>query len=235
MRTAAVLPVKRFSAAKRRLGAGVEEQLRDALVRTMVADVIEALGGTPAIELTIVVTGQPDAAEAGARPGVMVVEDRLDEGQSAAASLGVERALREGFERVLCVPGDCPALSPSELQELLGSQRTGGPEVVIIPDRHGSGTNGLLLAPPDAIAPSFGPGSFERHRALVLASGAGLRVQRPPSLLLDIDTDADLAELRRRLAGSSGGAPRTRALLAAAPAGPASTADSPPVCAGEHR
>ena len=64
MRTAAVLPVKRFSAAKRRLGAGVEERLRDALVRTMVADVIEALGDTPAIELTIVVTGQP---EAGAR------------------------------------------------------------------------------------------------------------------------------------------------------------------------
>jgi 2-phospho-L-lactate/phosphoenolpyruvate guanylyltransferase len=230
MRTAAILPVKRFAAAKRRLGADVEEQLRDALVRTMVADVIDALRATPAIELTIVVTGQPEAAT---RSGLMVVEDRLDEGQSSAAALGVERAMRDGFERVLCVPGDCPALSPSELQELLGAESAGGgPEVVIVPDRHGSGTNGLLLAPPDAIAPSFGPGSFERHRSLVLAGGAALRVERPPSLLLDIDTDADLEELRRRLAGSSGGAPRTRALLAAASSERSPTASIPPVCTG---
>ena len=108
------------------------------------------------------------------------------------------------IERVLCVPGDCPALSPAELQALLTVPASGGPEVVIVPDRHGSGTNGLLLSPPDAIAPSFGPGSFERHRSLALAAGATLRVERPPSLLLDIDTDADLQALR-------GGSPRAPA------------------------
>ncbi|HTQ69464.1 MAG TPA: 2-phospho-L-lactate guanylyltransferase [Solirubrobacteraceae bacterium] len=220
MRTAAILPVKRFSAAKQRLGAGVQEALRDALVRTMLADVLEALTATPAIELTIIVSRQPQLPDWEA-PGVMVVEDRLEQGQSAAASLGVERALHDGFERVLCVPGDCPALSPAELQELLGDPPADRPEVVIVPDRHGSGTNGLLLAPPDAIAPSFGPGSFERHRSLVLAGGAALRVERPPSLLLDIDTDADLQALRRRLAESTGGAGRTRALLAEAHAGAA--------------
>jgi len=227
MRTAAILPVKRFSAAKQRLGAGVEEALRDALVRMMLADVLDALAATPAIELTIIVSGQPPLPD-WSRPGVMVVEDRLEEGQSAAASLGVERALHEGFERVLCVPGDCPALSPSQLQELLAAPAADGPEVVIIPDRHGSGTNGLLLTPPDVIAPSFGPGSFERHRSLVLASRATLRVQRPSSLLLDIDTDVDLQALRRLLAGSTGGARRTRALLAGAHALPASTPTSPP-------
>ena len=68
-----------------------------------------------------------------------------------------------------------------------------------MPDRHGTGTNGLLLAPPDAIAPSFGPDSCERHRALALAAGASCRLERPPSLLLDIDTGADLAALRERL------------------------------------
>ncbi len=231
MRTAAVLPVKRFSAAKRRLGAGVEEQLRDALVPAMVADVVEALAATPAIELTIVVSAQPQLPEP-AGPRLMLVEDRLEDGQSAAASLGIERALQEGFERVLCVPGDCPALSPSELAELLAGPAAGGPEVVIVPDRHGTGTNGLLLSPPDAIAPGFGPGSFERHRSLVLASGAVLRVERPPSLLLDIDTGADLDALRRRLATGTGGAPRTRALLAQTNA-TARLAPAPPAaCAG---
>jgi len=213
MRTAAILPVKRFSAAKQRLGAGVAQELHDALVQTMLADVLEALAATAAIELTIIVSGQPQLPDWD-RPGLTVVEDHLEQGQSAAASLGIRRALEEGFERALCVPGDCPALSPAELQQLLEGPATQGPEVAIVPDRHGTGTNGLLLSPPDAIEPSFGPGSFERHSGLVLAVGAALRVERLPSLLLDIDTDVDLRALRRRLADSAGGAPRTRALLA---------------------
>ena len=84
---------------------------------------------------------------------------------------------------------------------------------MIVPDRHGTGTNGLLLAPPDAIAPSFGPGSCERHRALARAAGVACRVERVPSLLLDIDTGADLDVLRARLAGHPARAARTRAVL----------------------
>ena len=77
---------------------------------------------------------------------------------------------------------------------------------MIVPDRHGTGTNGLLLTPPDAIAPSFGPGSCERHRELAIAAEVAWRIERPASLLLDIDTGEDLAALRARL---SGRAPRS--------------------------
>ena len=60
MRTAAILPVKRFSAAKSRLGAsGVAESLRQRLARAMVADVMLALAGSDEIERTIVVTARP--------------------------------------------------------------------------------------------------------------------------------------------------------------------------------
>jgi 2-phospho-L-lactate guanylyltransferase len=121
---------------------------------------------------------------------------------------------------VLCIPGDCPALDPQELDALLAAEQSGdgtgadGPaQVVIVPDRHGTGTNGLLLTPPDAIAPSFGPGSCERHRALALAAGLSCRVERLPSLLLDIDTGADLAALRERLSDGDAPAVRTRAVL----------------------
>ena len=208
MRTAAILPVKRFSAAKQRLGAGVEEA---AAGRARADDGRRRARGPRrhTRDRAHDHRHRPARAPALDAPGVTVVEDRLDEGQSAAASLGVERALQEGFERVLCVPGDCPALSPGGARRSCSARRArGGPEVVIVPDRHGSGTNGLLLAPPDAIAPSFGPGSFERHRSLVLAGGAALRVERPPSLLLDIDTDADLAGAAPSGSPtSSGGAP----------------------------
>jgi 2-phospho-L-lactate guanylyltransferase len=212
MRTAAILPVKRFSSAKQRLGASVADPLHGDLVRAMVGDVLSALERCASIELTIVVTNEePVAAVSGAR-GAIVVADTAEEGQSAAVALGVARARTEGAERVLCIPGDCPALDPGEVDALL-SDASAGASVVIVPDRHGTGTNGLLIAPPEAISPSFGPGSCERHRELARAAGASCRLERPASLLLDIDTGADLAVLRERLAGERSGASRTRAAL----------------------
>jgi 2-phospho-L-lactate/phosphoenolpyruvate guanylyltransferase len=91
---------------------------------------------------------------------------------------------------------------------------------VIVPDRHGSGTNGLLLAPPDAISPSFGPDSRARHEQLARDAGVASRIEQPASLLLDIDTGEDLAVLRERLAGERIGAPRTRAVLSRVPCAP---------------
>jgi 2-phospho-L-lactate/phosphoenolpyruvate guanylyltransferase len=234
MRTAAILPVKHFSRAKQRLGASVPDRLRFELARAMVADVLLALAQTPSVERTIIVTREQSVAVPAREQGAIVLDDVTESGQSAAAALGVRWAMAEGIERVLCVPGDCPALDPEELEALLRSDADGtidahratGPDeqaeadghggeraVVIVPDRHGTGTNGLLLSPPDAIAPSFGPDSAQRHRALALAAGVPVRVRQTPSLLLDIDTGADLAALRERLAGLDSRAPRTRAVL----------------------
>jgi 2-phospho-L-lactate guanylyltransferase len=220
MRTAAILPVKRFARAKQRLGASVADPLRLDLARAMVGDVLSALRDCAAIDLRIVVTSEDSVAAAARYQGAIVVADAAEEGQSAAVALGLERARAEGAQRALCIPGDCPALDPAELNALLVSPASGpaaeggeAREVVIVPDRHGTGTNGLLLAPPDAIAPSFGPGSCRRHRELAAAAGAPWRIERPASLLLDIDTGEDLAVLRERLAGERVRAPRTCAVL----------------------
>lgn len=213
MRTAAILPVKRFARAKQRLGESVADPLRLDLARAMVGDVLCALHECAAIDLTVVVTSEGSVAAAAVYQGALVVEDSAEEGQSAAARLGLERALEEGAERALCIPGDCPALDPAELEALLLPAHAPTPELVVIPDRHGTGTNGLLLCPPDAILPSFGPGSCERHRELARAVGVACRMEHPQSLLLDIDTGEDLAALRERLAAEHIRAPRTRAVL----------------------
>jgi 2-phospho-L-lactate/phosphoenolpyruvate guanylyltransferase len=211
VRTAAILPVKRFARAKRRLGASVAGELRDDLARAMVGDVLTALSETVSIERTIVVTREDSVAAAGRYLSALIVADTAEESQSAAVALGVESAIAEGYERVLCIPGDCPALDPAELDSLLDAP--GASPVTIVPDRHGTGTNGLLLSPPDAIAPSFGPDSCERHRALAYEAGVVCQIARPPSLLLDIDTGEDLAALRERLSSEQTRAPRTRAVL----------------------
>ncbi len=213
MRTAAILPVKRFSKAKRRLGASVAEDLRDDLARAMVGDVLVGLSATASIARTIVVTREDSVAAAARYLGALVVQDTAEESQSAAVALGVESAIAAGYERVLCIPGDCPALDPAELDMLLDAGAPAPPSVTIVPDRHGTGTNGLLLTPPDAIVSSFGPDSCERHQALARKAGVACRIEQPASLLLDIDTGADLTVLRERLSGTHTRAPRTRAVL----------------------
>jgi 2-phospho-L-lactate guanylyltransferase len=85
--------------------------------------------------------------------------------------------------------------------------------VVIVPDRHDTGTNSLLLHPPTAIAPSFGPGSRERHEGLAREAGVSHRVERVPSLVFDVDTSDDLAVVVAAIEEQRTAAPRTRGAL----------------------
>lgn len=206
MRTAAVLPIKSFSRAKSRLGEGLD---RRELAAAMTGDVLGALAATPGLADVIVVTAEPLAAHTDA----VVVADPDEAGQSAAAQRGIAAAVERGAERVLLVPGDCPALDPDELGPLLEEDRGEPPRVTVVPDRHGSGTNALLLTPPGAVAPSFGAGSMARHAARARAAGAAVKVRALPSLGLDVDTPDDLVALRATLDARRELAPRTRAVL----------------------
>lgn len=215
MRTAAILPIKAFEGAKQRLVAapGMAGGTRRALAEAMFTDVLTALRRTKGIDEVIVVAVAGGPQEIARGHGAQVVDDDADAGQSPAAARGVAAAVALGFDRALLVPGDCPALDPGELDALL-RRHTLQTSVVVIPDRHGTGTNGLLLAPPDALEPSFGDGSRERHEAAAAQAGSACVVDTDvPSLALDVDTPDDLAALRALLASRRGGAAHTRGML----------------------
>jgi 2-phospho-L-lactate/phosphoenolpyruvate guanylyltransferase len=207
----AVLPVKRFSAAKQRMAGGITGGQRRDLAEAMVADVLEAIGQARAIERTIVVTGDPTAQELAAEAGAEVVPDPEDAGHVDAALAGIARAEADGAERVVLLAGDCPLLDPRELDRLL----TGvpGSYVGVVPDRHGTGTNALLLSPPNAIAPAFGEGSRDRHVEAARQAGLPFGVEELPSIELDLDTPADVIALTRELEKRPGGAKRTAKAL----------------------
>ena len=209
MRTAAILPVKSFSAAKQRLGSLLGSGSRHALAQAMFQDVLSSLRKVEGIDQIVVVASEP-SVEFAADEQVVLLEDEDADGQSPAAAAGIRWAIASGFERVLLVPGDTPLLAPAEIDALLAD----APEaVVIVPDRHGTGTNGLLLQPPTAIEPSFGPDSMARHVAAAEAAGVTHRVERVQSLMFDVDTSEDLAVVAEAIEGSRAIAPRTRGAL----------------------
>lgn len=207
----AVLPIKSFDAAKQRLGDALDPNTRRVLAEAMFTDVLIALRRCAMIEGVLVVTINHAAQRIAAGYGAMVLEDR-QQGHNDAAIHGIGRALELGAKRVLLVPGDCPLLDPAELDDLVDSHPPRR-SAVIVPDRHGTGTNALLLSPPDAMSPSFGPGSRQRHERLARATRLDWQTVEVGSLGLDVDTPEDLAAVEAALAASRGGAAHTRGML----------------------
>ena len=212
-----MIPVKRFRVAMQRLSVEVGDEARTRIVRAMLDDVLAAVTRAEAIERVIVVTGERRAeriamwhAKRAAAP-IEVLRDPRDDGHSEAATLGVLRATALGAECVALLPGDCPLLDPAELDDAIERVEPG--RVTIIPDRHLSGTNGLLLAPPNAIGPAFGEGSRERHETLTRDAGHEAAVEPLESMALDLDTPEDLEALEAELRLDPSRAPRTAETL----------------------
>jgi 2-phospho-L-lactate guanylyltransferase len=205
---AAILPVKRFEAAKQRLSGELPASYRAQLAGAMVRDVLESLSRASEIDSTVIVSGQIEESPG---TGVVVVADPHDAGQSPAALAGMKRAAELGHDLALLVPGDCPLLDPAEVDALVAEARQ--LDLVVVPDRHGTGTNALALDPRGPFEPSFGPGSLARHVQQARELGLRFEVSEVPSLALDLDTPDDLVALREALARAPRRAHHTRAAL----------------------
>jgi 2-phospho-L-lactate guanylyltransferase len=131
------------------------------------------------------------AASAGARPLAQRgsgLNGSLDEARTAA--------LAAGARCLLILPADLPTIEPSDLEALVAAAESlpPGPRVVLVPDRHGRGTNALLLEPPTVIPFAFGGDSRAAHSALAAAAGAAY-AELDGRLSLDLDTPDDLLAL----------------------------------------
>jgi 2-phospho-L-lactate guanylyltransferase len=211
MPTYAILPIKSFGAAKQRLTEELDPAPRRALVEAMFSDVLVALRRSARVARVIVVSSDHVAQRIAGGYDATVVEDD-DSGHSDAAARGAARAAELGADRVLMVPGDCPLMDPTQLDALL-AEPTPPPCVLVVPDRHGTGTNALVLSPPSAMTPAFGPGSHDRHLRNGEAAGVATRTVEVPSLALDVDTAEDLAAVEETLQRTRGNAAHTRGML----------------------
>jgi len=197
VRTIAIVPIKALTATKTRLAAALDPPDRAALTLRVLGGVLAALD-TPGIAERLVVT--PDAAVLQAAQAAGATRLRQDgEGLNEGLAQGRAWARAAGAEAILIVLGDLPLLGRDDVAALLALADR--PNVAVFaPDRHGTGTNALLLRPPDALPFAFGVDSLARHRAGAQARGLLSRSYDAPGTALDLDTPADLAELDTILA-----------------------------------
>jgi len=192
--TAAIVPVKALAEAKRRLAGLLPDAVRRRLVLAMLEDVLAALARVGSVEGVLVVTPDPAAAALAGAAGGLVVPETGAGGLNAAIETGIACARSRGARRVLVLPGDVPLATPAEIEGVLASRGT-QPGVTLVPSHDGNGTSALLLAPPDAVAPAFGPGSYVAHLSQAMARRIDVNVVHSAGLARDIDEPADLYAL----------------------------------------
>ncbi len=188
----AAVPIKDLSDAKQRLASILTLAERDQLARAMLRDVLRALAAAE-LDRVWVVTREPAVAAIARGLGAEPVIEAENRGHTAAVALAQAEAARRGARVFLTVPGDVPRVTAEELRQLAGAAGEGAP--AFVPSRSGLGTNGVALAPPDAMALTFGEPSFAQHLETARKCGLAPHILELPGLGLDIDAPEDLTAL----------------------------------------
>lgn len=188
----AVVPVQLLERAKSRLAPILSAGERRDLVLTLLDNVLAALGSSSGVAGTIVVSPDPDVLRRIER-GPQIAVQQPGRGLNSAIRLGRDRAVERGADAILIVLADLPRLSSDEIDRLL--DLSASVAVTLAPDRHGHGTNAMILRPPGIVEPQFGLDSFHKHSDAVARLGLSSAICSLPGLAFDIDTVDDLIAL----------------------------------------
>jgi 2-phospho-L-lactate guanylyltransferase len=192
MKIWAIVPVKSLNRAKSRLSSVLTGPERKQLALRMLRYNLETVSGSGLLSGVLVISRDSDVLHT-----VQSIDDVI-----ALQEIGVphlNNALEQarnllmdwGVDAVLVLPADIPFIASDDLRAMLEMGRQPG-TVVIAPDRHGQGTNAILLHPLEIIDFSFGAGSYQRHQMAARANGAQVFIYQSEGLALDIDTPEDM-------------------------------------------
>lgn len=181
---AVVIPVKAFSRAKARLAEVLSPEQRAALAQSMATTVVQA-----AAPLAVVVVCDDPEVRAWAEALGVEVLWTPGLGLNGAVSAGVDHVAARGGARVVVAHADLPRAT--DLSVVLD-----GPAVTIVPDRHGDGTNVIVVPTGVGFTFAYGAGSCARHVAEAGRLGLAVRVLEDEALGWDVDRPEDLEPCR---------------------------------------
>lgn len=206
----AVIPVKELEGAKHRLSPLLTPAERQALARVMIGEVLDAVAAARGLAGVLVVTLDPWAAAQARRIGARVVTDGARDGHTGSVNGGIRTLRAEGRSGMITLPGDIPAVRPTEIEAVLAAHPPSGAGFTIAPAHDEKGSNAVLLSPPDAVPLRFGEDSYFPHLDAARRCGIEPRIVPQPGIAMDIDHPADL---RLFLALPQSHGTRTRAFL----------------------
>jgi 2-phospho-L-lactate guanylyltransferase len=196
-RIAAIIPVGTLEGAKTRLGDTLDAEERLDLTERLLARTVAAALAVDALGDVLVISPDREVLRRAAEHGARTLRQRT-QGLNAGLAEARDDVVAGGAEGILVLPIDLALVTADAVAGVLAplsraaaSRGDVARSVVLVPDRHGSGTNALGLRPPGVIEFAFGPDSRVAHRRAAEAAGADYTELGGP-LAFDLDTPADL-------------------------------------------
>jgi 2-phospho-L-lactate guanylyltransferase len=192
----AIVPVKPLRRGKSRLAGILSEDERTELNRSLLQNTLKTFADLREVEEVLVISRDPQALAIARHYGARTVREDGQPELNTALKRATVVAQVYATRGVLVLPADLPLVTREDVLTLI--EHAGEPpSVVIAPDRHGTGTNALLISPTGLIEYDFGENSFERHCQQAREAGARLEIVNLPTLGLDLDLPEDLELVRR--------------------------------------
>lgn len=199
--TLVVVPVKSLVFAKSRLASILTADKRTALALNLLHNTLANL--LAVFSNITVLTADTLVAELATNLGVQVfVEDFQARPNNANLNKSLCQTLQSlelpsAIKSILIIPADLPFLSVADLEDLNSLALNVNPASIIVPDKHGRGTNGLLV-PVSCVREfefHFGENSFSQHLEEFAKLSLEYQICQPSGLVFDLDTPADFAAL----------------------------------------
>jgi len=196
MRIAAIIPVGTLEGAKTRLADTLDAEERHDLVEDLLARTVASALAVDRLDDVLVISPDPEVLTRAAEIGGRTLRQR-SKGLNAGLAEARADVIAGGAEAILVLPIDLPFVTAEAVSALIEpfaqppAADDAARHVVLVTDRHGTGTNALALRPPDIIDFAFGAGSRGRHRAAAEAAHATYTEVGGP-LTVDLDTPEDL-------------------------------------------
>jgi 2-phospho-L-lactate guanylyltransferase len=186
----AIVPLKSIKKSKTRLSR-LEPGARAKLTVAMLTNVLLALSTAREISDITVVSSDRSVSKIARRYGARFLWEGKAHGLNRAVRMAIRKLEQETNGAVMIIHADLPLLKSGDVTSFLAQSQ--GSQVAMVPCKNGTGTNALLLAPPGAIQPAFGGGSYRTHLTLAKRTGLPWKVVRIRGIQFDLDDPQDLS------------------------------------------
>ena len=189
MKISAIVPVKTFSKAKKRLN--LQQAVKEKICNLMLQEVLKTVSNCELINKIVLVSKDEAALKIGRQFGAIEIFDN-ESGVNDAVSLADQYLSDKEFDCSVIFPQDIPTMTSSDIDNLLNFVKSNR-SVIIVPSRQFNGTNALVRCPADIMKTSYDMGSYTFQMDAARTKTENISIALIRRMMLDIDDEHDLA------------------------------------------
>ena len=189
MKISAIVPVKTFSKAKKRLN--LQQAVKEKICNLMLQEVLKTVNNCKLVNKIVLVSKDEAALKIGRQFGAIEIFDN-ESGVNDAVSLADQYLSDKEFDCSVIFPQDIPIMTSSDIGNLLNFVKSNR-SVIIVPSRQFNGTNALVRCPADIMKTSYDMGSYTFQMDAARTKTENISISLIRRMMLDIDDEHDLA------------------------------------------